>query len=247
MNMTTDEQENAANHILHGNGFTRLREIISPDEASTIRDDLLQKTDAAREMGTGVLGITDLVTAGPEFIELVTHPRLLAVAHALLGADATLGAFSARILMPGCEEGKLHVDYPYWAMNPGMPVAPAMMMQVIWMMEPFSEENGGTWVAPGSQQWPTPTDPTRFAGHAVQATGNAGDAIISHGLLWHRTAHNHSQQPRVAILINYTQLAIRPMVQMGPFSEEFQERASPELRRLLAFDQAAALRARLAY
>ena len=67
---------------------------------------------------------------------------------------------------------------------------------------------------------------------------------MSHGLLWHRTAVNHSDHPRVAILINYTQIAVRPMTTMGPFDDAFVENASDELRALLALDVEKALRRR---
>jgi hypothetical protein len=55
---------------------------------------------------------------------------------------------------------------------------------------------------------------------------------------------NHSDHPRVAILINYTQIAVRPMTTMGPFDDTFVENASDELRALLALDVEKALRRR---
>jgi ectoine hydroxylase-related dioxygenase (phytanoyl-CoA dioxygenase family) len=140
--------------------------------------------------------------------------------------------------------GAIHVDWPYWAMNSGMPADPPLMMQVIWMMEPFSAENGGTLLAPGSQRWDGPPDAERFAAAAVHATGAAGDALLSHGLLWHRTALNQSREPRVAVLINYTQLTVRPMVPLGPFDGKFRAKASAELATLLAFDYDESLRKR---
>ena len=88
----------------------------------------------------------------------------------------------AKILMPGCSAGGLHVDYPYWAMDPGMPVSPALMKQVIWMMEPFSKDNGGTWVALASQRYQIHVDKSRFAEVAVQLQSNASGAVISHEL-----------------------------------------------------------------
>lgn len=196
-------------------------------------------------MGKGDINIPNLFAHGREFEDLVTNPRLLAVAHALLGPDAKLAAFGAKTLMPGGDAGRLHVDYPYWAMDPGMPVEPALMMQVIWMMNPFNTENGGTWVLPGSQKFNEHVNAEKFEPQAIQATGNAGDAIVSHGLLWHQTAVNRSGEPRVAILINFSQLAVRPMNDLGPFSDEFLNRASPELLSLLPVNVREALMARL--
>jgi hypothetical protein len=237
--------QDAKNELTTGKGFVKLEGLLSAQQADHIRNLLLSKVAGARENEPGVMHVGNLVSLGDDFTNLVTHPDLLAVAHHLLGPDAALGACSGRILMPDCQRGGLHVDYPYWAMPQGMPVDPALMMQVIWMMEPFSSTNGGTWVAPGSQLWPARPDQSRFSDHAVQITGNPGDALVSHGLLWHQTAQNHATAPRVAVLINYTQLTIKPMAPLGPFSNEFKDQASPELRRLLDFDHGKALRARL--
>ena len=75
------------------------------------------------------------------------------------------------------------------------------MMQVIWMMEPFTEHNGGTWVARATTvDWRSQHE--RFEKHAIQATGDAGDAVVSHGLLWHH-CHQSRRGARVAVLINY--------------------------------------------
>ena len=242
----TDETEAARAALTSGDGFTILKGLLSADEAAAARGRLLAMKDEATHNDDGILALSNLIHRDAHFAGLVTHPRLLALAQALLGEDARLAAVGGRILMPGCELGGLHVDYPYWAMNPGMPVEPALMLQVIWMLEPFTEENGGTWVAPGSQAWESYPEQARFDATAIQATGDAGDAVVSHGLLWHRTAVNQSSEPRVALLVNYSQLAVQPMTEMGPFSEGFRDTASPELRSLLGFDHGKALRRRAA-
>ncbi len=230
--------------LIDGDGYAHLEGLIDPEQAARLRAIMLERLDTGTPAGEGVVRLGKLIEWGEEFETLATHPRLLAVARELLGPDATLAAFSGRVLHPGCEMGAIHVDWPYWAMNAGMPVDPPLMMQVIWMMEPFSAENGGTLVVPGSQHWGAAVDAERFDAAAVHATGAAGDAIVSHGLLWHRTALNRAQEPRVAVLINYTQLTVRPMVPLGPFDEAFQAQASPELATLLGFDYSDSLRKR---
>tara|TARA_R110002111_G_scaffold223820_3_gene285619 strand:+ start:257 stop:994 length:738 start_codon:yes stop_codon:yes gene_type:complete len=231
--------------LIRGEGFDVLKQLINPDTANQVRDYVLAHLDEGQEMGPGDINLPNLLERGPMFESLITNPRLLAVVHELLGEDAKLAAFSAKTLMPGCGKGRLHVDYPYWAMDPGMPVEPALMMQVIWMMQPVNSENGGTWVAPGSTHYNEPVDINRFKAEAEQITGDAGDAFVSHGLLWHQTAINHSQEPRVAVLINFSQLAIRPMREMGPFSDEFLANASPALKDLLPLDLGASYQKRL--
>jgi len=246
--MTQQEAEQEAqqisNVLITGEGFACLKDVIDADQAAALRATMLERLDSATKVGKGVLRLGQLLDWGDAFTSLATNPRLLAIAHKLLGPDATLAAFSGRVLMPGCEMGGIHVDWPYWAMNPGMPANPPLMMQVIWMMEPFNETNGGTLVVPGSQNWDQNIDSKRFEERSIHATGAAGDAIVSHGLLWHRTALNRAEQPRVAVLINYTQLTVRPMAPLGPFSDEFRESVSPELATLLGFDYASSIRQR---
>ena len=239
------EVESAINALTEGDGFTILAGLIPSQVATHLREHIVDHLNEGTENSPGDITLSDLITRGKIFTDLATNQRLLTIAHAMLGDDCKLAAMSARVLMPGCTIGTLHVDYPYWAMDPGMPVKPALMLQVIWMMEPFSETNGGTWVAPGSQNYKTHVDNDRFAEEAIQLQGNAGDAVIGHGLLWHRTAVNHSEQPRVAILINYSQLSIRPMRELGPLSDLFLDQASEELKALLPLNYGKSLRERL--
>ena len=240
-----NEAKTAKAALTTGEGFHVLESLIEPDAASQARDFVLGHLDQGQVNSPGDINLNNLLDRDPMFESLVTNPRLIAVAHELLGEDAKLASFTAKTLMPGCGMGRLHIDYPYWAMDTGMPVEPALMMQVIWMMQPVSSVNGGTWVAPGSQHHHVPVDIDRFKQEANQITGNAGDAFISHGLLWHQTAINHSDEPRVAVLINFSQLSIRPMREMGPFTDEFLSAASPELKQLLPIDYWASLMARL--
>ncbi len=242
----SSEADDAYAALTSGRGFTVLEGLLSAEAASQAREKVLARLDQAAHDDDGVMRLSNLLAWEDGFEDLVTHPRLLALAHRMLGRDARLAAVGGRILMPDCALGGLHVDYPYWAMDPGMPVEPPLMMQVIWMLEPFTAENGGTWVAPGSQAWGKYPDEAQFNDSAVQATGAAGDAVVSHGLLWHRTAINRAEKPRVALLINYSQLAIQPMTEMGPFSEDFRTAASPEMKSLLGFDHGRALGRRAA-
>jgi ectoine hydroxylase-related dioxygenase (phytanoyl-CoA dioxygenase family) len=239
------EVETATHNLIEGEGYHLLKSVIDTETAATVRQYVLDHLDDGVTNAPGDINLVNLLNRDELFRSLVTQPRILAVAHALLGRDARLAAYTAKVLMPGCSPGRIHVDYPYWAMDPGMPVKPALMMQVIWMMEPFSAENGGTWVVPGSQKRTNRVEVDQFRQEAVQMEGEAGDALISHGLLWHQTAINHADEPRVALLINFSQLSIQPMRELGPFSDEFLESASDELQALLPANYSKALMNRL--
>jgi ectoine hydroxylase-related dioxygenase (phytanoyl-CoA dioxygenase family) len=136
----------------------------------------------------------------------------------------------------------VHIDYPYWAMRGPFTIRPPLMVQVIWMLQDFTEHNGATLVAPRSQLRCARPNREEFAREAIKITGGAGDAIISHGLLWHDTSPNRTAEPRVAVLINYGQKVIRPLdPEIAKVELTVMERASPKLRQLLGLEFASAL------
>jgi ectoine hydroxylase-related dioxygenase (phytanoyl-CoA dioxygenase family) len=97
-------------------------------------------------------------------------------------------------------------------------------------------------VAPRSQLRCARPNREQFAREAIKITGAAGDAIISHGLLWHDTSPNRTAEPRVAVLINYGLKVIRPLdPEIAKVELTVMERATPKLRQLLGLEFANAL------
>ncbi len=118
-----------------------------------------------------------------------------------------------------------HVPAPY-------PDA-VMHLTTLWMLSPFEAKNGGTLVLPGSHRCPTnptaresaqderatvalsPTEASagQFGGvpprpdeqfaAEIHATGPAGSVLVFDSRLWHATAPNQTDQPRVALAVRY--------------------------------------------
>lgn len=239
-----------AQEVLDGNGFALLPNLITAEEAAAVRDILLASSETplvkglpGRNESTRQRTVANLLHRGEVFERLVQHPVLIEAAETMLGEDMTLSSYAARILEPGAREMGAHIDYPYWAMKGPFSVRPPLMIQVIWMMQDFTAENGATLVVPGSQSLGTPPDAPRFAREAVAITGASGSAIVSHGLLWHDTSPNRTDEPRVSLLINYGLKIIRPMEPaIADVPAEVFTRATPELRRLLGFEFSDSLR-----
>jgi ectoine hydroxylase-related dioxygenase (phytanoyl-CoA dioxygenase family) len=244
----TNVSEIAA-ELLDGNGFALLPDLISRAAAHEAREVLLGGENAtlipgapARNERTRQRTIRNLLHRGAIFEQLVQHPTIIAVAEALLGEDMTLSSYAARILEPGAIEMGAHIDYPYWAMRPPFAVRPPLKLQVIWLMQDFTADNGATMVVPKSQLRGAPADAASFARESLKVTGAAGSAIVSHGLLWHDTGQNHTEEPRVSMLINYGAKVIRPMEpDIGAVPPEVLERATPKLRQLLGLGFQASL------
>src|SRR5271155_1789411 len=233
--------------LFDGPGYVLIPNLADASEAAQAR---LRALEIAASPGAATLGskrngqrhIRGLLAHGEVFERMVQHPAIIEIAEAMLGDDMTLGAYSARILYPGATEMGVHIDYPYWAMRGPFTLRPPMMVQVIWMLQDFTEQNGATLVAPRSQLRCARPNREDFAREAIKITGNAGDAIISHGLLWHDTSQNHTAEPRVALLINYGLKVIRPLdSDIAKVPPAVLERAPPKLRQLLGLEFANSL------
>ena len=176
--------------LIDGPGFVLLPNLIDAAEAAQARSRILEvvASPSGSAFGrlnekTGQQHLRGLLWHGEIFERLVQHPALIEIAEAMLGDDMVLGAYSSRILYPGAIEMGVHIDYPYWAMRGAFTLRPPLMLQVIWMLEEFTEKNGATLVAPRSQLRCARPNREEFAREAIKVTGAAGDAIISHGLL----------------------------------------------------------------
>ena len=235
--------------VVDGAGYIRLPNVMSAAEAAEARARALEiaaspsaATLGRRHERTGQQHIRGLLAHGEIFERMAQHPAIVEIAEAMLGDDMTLGAYSARILYPGAIEMGVHIDYPYWAMRGPFTLRPPMMVQVIWMLQDFTEQNGATLVAPRSQLRCARPNREDFAREAIKITGEAGDAIISHGLLWHDTSQNHTAEPRVSLLINYGLKVIRPLdSDIAKVPAAVLERATPKLRQLLGLEFANSL------
>ena len=130
-----------------------------------------------------------------------------------LGPFAHVSFASAIINAPGNPRGTWHSDWPFNQRVAGHVAAPypdaVMHITTLWMLSPFTVETGGTLVVPGSHRSPTnPTADTLFAADEplpgeLNATGEAGDVLIFDSRLWHSTASNLTDEPRVALAIRF--------------------------------------------
>jgi ectoine hydroxylase-related dioxygenase (phytanoyl-CoA dioxygenase family) len=234
--------------LLDGAGYVVLPDLITPARAQEARSLVLAALADASSAGQISFGsivsrrnghdhLGGLFHKGRIFEELVQLAPLIEIGEAMLGDDMTLSAYSVRVLNPGAKPMGVHIDYPYWAMRGPHSVRPPLMMQVILMLQDFTEDNGATLVVPGSQKAGCAPNPEQFARAAIKVAGRCGSAILSHGLLWHDTSQNRTNEPRLALLLNYSRKVIRPMMDdLADVPGEVMARATPKLRQLLGLE-----------
>jgi hypothetical protein len=234
-----------AEELTEGLGYQVLPSLVPRPVTDRLRHDILALRESDRAQGhlhaeDRRERVTSLLGRLGGIEDLVLDPTILGVAERLFGSEYILSALpSAHLLAPGATPMAAHVDWPYWGMRPPFPATPVLTLQVIWMLEDFTLENGATRVVPGSQnqaRWPDAS----FATEAVSAVGEAGSAIVAHGLIWHDTGPNKSATARLSLLLNYGPYWIRPMSPLtgpgGEIPEDYVATASPKIRALLGLD-----------
>ena len=137
----------------------------------------------------------------------------MGILEALLGSFVKVSYVSATINRRGNPRGRWHADWPFNQINASHVLAPypdaVMHLTTLWMLSPFTHENGGTLIVPGSHRWSNnPTgnidvDPLEPYSTEMNATGPAGSVLVLDSRIWHATAPNQSQEDRVSVVVRY--------------------------------------------
>jgi ectoine hydroxylase-related dioxygenase (phytanoyl-CoA dioxygenase family) len=137
--------------------------------------------------------------SGSVMREHLSSQRLRLATDALLCKNAIIYAYQSSSLSPGQGNygSRIHVDCPRFV--PGY----RTNLGYVLALQPFTRENGGTWVLPGSHLAERIPELPEFEQGAVQLTCRGGDAIFFDARLVHRAGVNHTDQWRHAITINF--------------------------------------------
>ena len=227
-------------------GFCICADVIPPEEVVAVRE---AATRAAIEhdyiaSDPGVLDGTappmegwaakgpDVVLRGGLLAPFVADTRLLAVVQeAMLGGargrQQALSVFTttAQVNPPGMPAHIWHIDTNEQE-GPGGVFSGSTLMRpscinALFFLSPFTAENGGTWLLPGSHQRSPGSQDQGFASlgfpdaelgngviaphpNTVHAAGPAGSVCLFDCRMWHCAAPNKSSESRVMINVRYT-------------------------------------------
>ena len=180
-----------------------------------------------------------LPNKGEEFLEVLEINEMHEIVSHVLGEEFQLSSFSSNIAKPGGLKMDLHTDQ-WWAPEPTKPgrrnlpvgsmtrkkfdcdlgfsgarseIAPAACSNVIFMMNDFTDKNGGTRLVPGSHMFGRHPDLIKDKDiETVAAEGNLGTALITDGRVWHGTGANATKENRIAMLLTFCGPQYRPQV-----------------------------------
>lgn len=131
------------------------------------------------------------------FDELAVHELLLGVLDHVLGHYQLSGPVGIDI-GPGETAQGLHRDdivYPLsWP-------HPQVVLNTMWALDDFTEENGATLIVPGSHT-SSPTE-RPSDGEAIAATMPAGSVMFYVGTVWHGGGANRTDERRLGVILEY--------------------------------------------
>lgn len=200
---------------LRMDGWCVLDGVIPDDRVAAIREECTavvarhRNPDAPQSIGH----VSGYINWDQSLAPYLADDRVLLLVNAMLGHDPRISFTSATINEPGNDRGAWHADWPFNQRNAGhipVPYPDAVMhLTTIWMLSPFSKENGGTLVVPGSHR--CSNNPTGSNGvpeiepypTETHACGRPGSVLIMDSRLWHAAAPNLSLEARVAVVVRY--------------------------------------------
>jgi ectoine hydroxylase-related dioxygenase (phytanoyl-CoA dioxygenase family) len=187
---------------LEDDGYCVVEDVIDGETVAGIRAELTHLLDATpfgRDdfEGHRTRRVYALFAKTRALDELAVHPMVLDALDRVLG-PAQLSAPTAIEIGPGERAQPLHPDD---AIYPVPRPHPELVVNVMWPLDDFTENNGATRVVPGSHRWvderPGPDAET------VAVTMPAGSAMLYVGSLWHGGGANATPRARVGVVLHY--------------------------------------------
>ncbi|MAV25712.1 MAG: hypothetical protein CMQ05_06280 [Gammaproteobacteria bacterium] len=158
----------------------------------------------------GGAGANMLLDKDPVFAEVITNPKLLAVAEVMCGKGFMISQIAASVRPTGAPAIGLHADQN-WTPAP-FPVH-NQLVTFCWATDDYNEANGSTKIIPRShleRRHPTP-DEVRDEPGAIPTECPAGSAVVWDGSVWHSNYPRTAPGERAVLHITYSRLALRPV------------------------------------
>ena len=191
----------------------------------------------------GVRRLANLASKGSLFREIYAHPQVLVVVEAVMGSEIRASMVNARDVPPhtgvrmpfhmDSDKGRHRDEKGYSAAT------------AIWMLDPFTAENGATAFVPGSHllgKSPKQVLADLNASHPdeIIVEGQAGDVLVFNGHCWHAGRPNLTDHHRRALLVHYLRADVpRPENRRQSLDLESAARLPARERKLLGLDDQA--------
>jgi ectoine hydroxylase-related dioxygenase (phytanoyl-CoA dioxygenase family) len=219
-------------------GFTVVRDAIGVEVVRDARDRLARLVAEQRANATAETRVDDYMVHNPfvldpAFFGLLEHPAVVAVLDEFLSDTSILYACTTSSMPAGGSNfsNRIHVDSP--RIIPGY----VMQMGIIIPLDDFTEENGATYMLPGSFELAEPVSEAEFFANAVRVLPKRGDLVVLNPRTWHLGGRNQTDEDRHAMTLSACRSFMRQRFDYPRLIDpEFEKTLSPTLRRLLGFN-----------
>ncbi len=192
--------------VLEGDGYLLVSDVLNAHERIMLAQELepwLAATPRCQGdfYGWRTTRVGGLLSKAPMVQRLALDRRMLAIAEALLAPACDciqLNLTQAARLHPGERAQAPHRDEEMW---PGATDGRQRLINVMWAVSDFTEENGATRIWPGSHR--ARLDRGAELSEGVAATMRAGSACVFLGSTTHAAGANRSPAPRTGVIVSY--------------------------------------------
>lgn len=220
-------------------GYCLIPGVISPqhaDEARSILEGFLAQERNETNRRACHQRVAKIALKHRVFLDLMCHELIVSIWKKFLGEDVICSTWTGNTIYPGNSSYHWHADFPYWALALPWPTG-NLAGQTIWMLDDFTDENGGTGVVPYShRKLHPPPDRDKWRDDAKIVTGVRGSVMVAHGAFWHTSRPNRTDRPRSALLGMYMRPCLVTQEDMRGQLAQLKD-ASPIARQLLGEKQ----------
>jgi ectoine hydroxylase-related dioxygenase (phytanoyl-CoA dioxygenase family) len=164
-----------------------------------------ERNDKTAWFSHGNQRVFNLVNKGPEFLSLIDHPLALSIVERWIGSHALLSSLTANVALPRNKSQPLHSDQGHLP----EPWLRCEAINLVWVLDEFTEENGATRVVPGSHRIGVRPPPDPLPTIPVEA--KPGSIVSLDGRIWHASGQNMSHRTvRRALFAFYCRPYLRP-------------------------------------
>lgn len=201
-------------------GVATIPDFVGPEQLADLRREVEQLLAGEHALHfPKSTRVWDLYRHGQAFVDLLTHPDLVATLTAVLGEHYLLSDYSLNVVNPAQPVDDWHIDYPYNEMR-HLVQGSTLGVQCVLALDHFTTDNGATQYIPGSHHPPRKPD-ARSTTQPHTAEVKPGTLLIMAASTWHRSGYNSTDRARAGILLSFVEHWIRPMSnapEPGPWS-----------------------------
>lgn len=221
-------------------GWVRFPGVLAPAFIDRLNHDLAEAYKVCRGIqirngvAEGMEGTAHhLIGQGDSFMELLETLPLREHLRAYFGGKFILNSMGGMFNLPTERTYLNNIHRDVRTFSSSLP----LMLNMLIMLDDFTEENGATYVLSGSHLRDDKPTEAEFFSRAQRLTGKAGDIVVFDSNMWHAAGKNTTQAPRRGI----TPLFTPPYLKQGcdyprVLGYEYAAKLSEQMKQLLGYN-----------